>query len=185
MDFSSTAAFLTMLDETLNQLASRDLAPDLNFVRIVASKVDENKSMQKELLLLMRQVFGLAMIRTPMKDSAEIDNVTARLMTVYEMNSPMTSKSVRDRCLTYLNGVNEEILLDVRQTWPSHVERLRKEGHAHLTFGMLSEHSQDTQLQRADPRFGGLLPAQRTGHFAEALQHLGQVFIGGSRHGEL
>ena len=65
-----------------------------------------------------------------MKDSAEIDNVTARLMTVYEMNSPMTSKSVRDRCLTYLNGVNEEILLDVRQTWPSHVERLRKEGHA-------------------------------------------------------
>ena len=130
MDFSSTAAFLTMLDETLNQLASRDLAPDLNFVRIVASKVDENKSMQKELLLLMRQVFGLAMIRTPMKDSAEIDNVTARLMTVYEMNGPMTSKSVRDRCLTYLNGVNEEILLDVRQTWPSHVERLRKEGHA-------------------------------------------------------
>ena len=130
MDFSSTAAFLAMLDETLNELASRDLAPDLNFVRVVGSKVDENKSMQKELLALMRQVFGLAMIRTPMKDSAEIDNVTARLMTVYEMNSPMTSKSVRDRCLTYLDGVNQEILLDVRQTWPSHVERLRKEGHA-------------------------------------------------------
>ncbi|HEX7758918.1 MAG TPA: AAA family ATPase [Caulobacteraceae bacterium] len=130
MDFSSTAAFLAMLDETLTQLASRDLAPDLNFVRIVASKVDENKSMQKELLALMRQVFGLAMIRTPMKDSAEIDNVTARLMTVYEVNGPMTSKAVRDRCLTYLNGVNEEILLDVRQTWPSHVERLRREGHA-------------------------------------------------------
>jgi chromosome partitioning protein len=130
MDFSSTAAFLAMLDETLSELASRDLAPDLNFIRIVASKVDENKSMQKELLALMRQVFGLAMIRTPMKDSAEIDNVTARLMTVYEVNSPMTSKSVRDRCLTYLNGVNDEILLDVRQTWPSHSERLRKEGHA-------------------------------------------------------
>ena len=130
MDFSSTASFLTMLDETLNTLASRDMAPDLSFVRVVASKVDENKSMQKELIQLMRQVFGLAMIRTPMKDSAEIDNVTARLMTVYEMNSPMTSKAVRDRCLTYLNGVNEEILLDVRKTWPSHVERLRKEGHA-------------------------------------------------------
>lgn len=130
MDFSSTAAFLAMLDETLTQLASRDLAPDLNFIRVVASKVDENKSMQKELIALMRQVFGLAMIRTPMKDSAEIDNVTARLMTVYEVDSPMTSKAVRDRCLTYLNGVNEEILLDVRKTWASHVERLRKEGHA-------------------------------------------------------
>ena len=130
MDFSSTAAFLAMLDETLTELAARNLAPDLNFIRIVASKVDENKSMQKEMIALMRQVFGLAMIRTPMKDSAEIDNVTARLMTVYEMNGPMTSKSVRDRCLTYLNGVNEEILVDIRSTWPSHAERLRKAGLA-------------------------------------------------------
>jgi chromosome partitioning protein len=130
MDFSSTAAFLAMLDETLSELASGNLAPDLNFIRVVASKADENKSMQKELIALMREVFGLAMIRTPLKDSAEIDNVTARLMTVYEVDSPMTSKAVRDRCLTYLNGVNEEILLDVRQTWPSHAERLRREGHA-------------------------------------------------------
>ena len=130
MDFSSTAAFLTMLEETIEELAQRDLAPTLSFLRIVASKVDENKSMQKELMALMRQVFGLAMIRTPLKDSAEIDNVTARLMTVYEMNEPMTSKAVRDRCLTYLNGVNEEILLDLRSTWPSHAGRLRREGHA-------------------------------------------------------
>ena len=130
MDFSSTAAFLAMLDETLTELAQRDLAPDLNFIRVVASKVDENKSMQKEMMTLMRQVFGLSMIRTPLKDSAEIDNVTARLMTVYEVDGPMTSKSVRDRCLTYLNGVNQEILVDVRSTWPSHALRLRKEGLA-------------------------------------------------------
>lgn len=130
MDFSSTAAFLAMLDETIEELSRHDLAPTLSFLRVVASKVDENKSMQRELLTLMRQVFGLSLIRTPLKDSAEIDNVTARLMTVYEMNEPMTSKSVRDRCLTYLNGVNEEILLDIRSTWPSHTTRLRKEGYA-------------------------------------------------------
>ena len=130
MDFSSTAAFFAMLDETMGVLEAQNLAPDLHFIRVVASKVDENKSMQKELLSLMRQVFGTSMIRTPMKDSAEIDNVTARLMTVYEVNGPMTSKGVRDRCLTYLNGVNEEILVDIRSTWPSHAERMRKEGLA-------------------------------------------------------
>lgn len=130
MDFSSTAAFLAMLDETMQELATRDLAPALNFIRVVASKADETKSMQKELIALMRQVFGHVMIRTPLKDSAEIDNVTARLMTVYELNNPMTSKAVRDRCLTYLNGVNEEILVDIRSTWPSHAARLRKEGLA-------------------------------------------------------
>jgi chromosome partitioning protein len=99
-------------------------------LRFVASKVDENKSMQRGLLDLMRQLYGNAMIRTPLKDLAEIDNATARLMTVYELSGPMTSKQVRDRCLTYLDGVCGEIEVDIRRTWPSHLARLRKEGLA-------------------------------------------------------
>lgn len=130
MDFSSTAAFLAMLDETIQELSAHGLAPQLAFLRFVASKVDDAKSMQKGLLELMRQVYGSAMIRTPLKDSAEIDNATARLMTVYELEGPMTSRSVRDRCLTYLDGVNAEVELEIRKTWPSHLGRLRKEGHA-------------------------------------------------------
>ena len=130
MDFSSTAAFLSMLDETIETLRKRDLAPSLAFLRFVASKVDENKSMQKGLLELMRQLYGNAMLRTPLKNSAEIDNATARLMTVYEVDKPMTGKEVRDRCLTYLDGVCNEIELDIRRLWPSHLARLRKEGHA-------------------------------------------------------
>jgi len=130
MDFSSTAAFLAMLDETMQDLKQFGLAPELSFLRFVASKVDEGKSMQKGLLELMRQLYGSAMIRTPLKDSAEIDNATARLMTVYELDGPMTSKSVRDRCLTYLDGVCGEIEVDIRRMWPSHLARLRKEGLA-------------------------------------------------------
>lgn len=130
MDFSSTAAFLAMLSETIEDLKAYDMAPQLAFLRFVASKVDENKSMQRGLLELMRQIYGNAMIRTPLKDLAEIDNATARLMTVYELSGPITSKQVRDRCLTYLDGVCGEIELDIRRTWPSHLGRLRKEGHA-------------------------------------------------------
>lgn len=128
MDFSSTAAFLSMLDETIEQLAEQGLAPELQFLRFVASKVDEGKSMQKELLNLMRALFGQAMVRTPLKDSAEIDNATARLMTVYELDGPATSSQVRNRCLAYLDGVNQEVEVDIRSMWPSHQARLRKEG---------------------------------------------------------
>ncbi len=130
MDFSSTAAFLAMLDETIRSLSDHELAPELSFLRFVATKVDENKSMQRSLLDLMHQIYGSAMIRTPLKDSAEIDNASARLMTVYELDGPMTSKQVRDRCLTYLDGVCAEIEVNIRQTWPSHLGRLRKEGLA-------------------------------------------------------
>ncbi|WP_068090665.1 AAA family ATPase [Novosphingobium rosa] len=130
MDFSSTAAFLAMLDETIEQLAEMDLAPELQFLRFVGSKVDETKSMQKELLNLMRTLFGHAMVRTPLKDSAEIDNATARLMTVYELDGPATSSAVRNRCLAYLEGVNQEIEVDIRSMWPSHRARLRQEALA-------------------------------------------------------
>jgi chromosome partitioning protein len=130
MDFSSTAAFMAMLDETMEVLEGHGMAPELNFLRFVASKVDDGKSMQKELLSLMQQLYGLSLVRTPLKDSAEIDNATARLMTVYELDGPMTSRSVRERCLTYLDGVNSEIEIDIRSMWPSHAARLRKEGLA-------------------------------------------------------
>lgn len=130
MDFSSTAAFLSMLDETLVTLTEHGYQPDLSFVRFLASKVDDNKSMQREMMDLFRSLFGHDLIRTPLKDSAEIDNATARLMTVYELSGPITSKSVRDRCLTYLEGVNSEIETEIRKTWPSHSEALRRNGLA-------------------------------------------------------
>lgn len=130
MDFSSTAAYLAMLDETMQVLLEHGMDTDLAFLRFVASKVDENKSMQRELMGLMGQLYGNALIRTPLKDSAEIDNASARLMTVYELDGPTTSRSVRDRCLTYLDGVNSEIETDIRSMWPSHESRLRREGLA-------------------------------------------------------
>ena len=130
MDFSSTAAFLAMLDETMQVLLEHGMNTELNFLRFVASKVDENKSMQRELMGLMGQLYGNALVRTPLKDSAEIDNASARLMTVYELEGPTTSRSVRERCLTYLDGVNSEIEVDIRSMWPSHDSRLRREGLA-------------------------------------------------------
>jgi chromosome partitioning protein len=126
MDFSSTAAFLSMLDETLETLALHGHQPDLSFLRFLASKVDENKSMHREMMDLFRSLFGHDLIRAPLKDSAEIDNATARLMTVYELSGPVTSKAVRDRCLAYLEAVNSEIETEIRKTWPSHAEALRK-----------------------------------------------------------
>jgi chromosome partitioning protein len=126
MDFSSTAAFLAMLDETLETLSRHGYEPDLSFLRFLASKVDENKSMHREMLDLFRSLFGHDLIRAPLKDSAEIDNATARLMTVYELSGPVTSKAVRDRCLAYLEAVNSEIETEIRKTWPSHVAALRK-----------------------------------------------------------
>ena len=128
IDFTSTTSFLAMLYETMQTLRERELPVELRWMRLLATRADEQKSMQKELLGLMRNLFGDALLRPVLKDSAEIDNASARLMTVYELERPVTSRETYNRCLTYLNGVNAEIETQIRLTWPSHSQRLRAEG---------------------------------------------------------
>lgn len=128
VDFSSTTTFLAMLYETLQILEERQFPVDFSWVRFVATRADEQKSMQRELLGLMRNLFGDKMLRTVLRDSAEIDNASARLMTIYELASPVTSRETYQRGLTQLNSVNDEIETQIRMTWPSHAARLRAEG---------------------------------------------------------
>lgn len=128
VDFTSTTSFFAMLHETMGVLEQRGMPVSLRWMRVLATRVDENKSIQRELLGLMRSVFGDLLLRTPLKDSAEIDNASARLMSVYELEQPVTSRETYRRCLTYLDGVNGEIETQIRLTWPSHADRLRQEG---------------------------------------------------------
>ena len=128
VDFTSTTSFLAMLYESIGALAERDLPINLRWIRFLATRADEQKSMQRELLQIMRTLFGENMLRAVLRDSAEIDNASARMMSVYELEQPVTSRETYQRCLTYLNAVNAEIEIQVRLTWPSHIERLRAEG---------------------------------------------------------
>jgi len=117
-----------MLHETMGVLGSRGFPIDIRWIRMLATRADEGKSIQRELLGMMRRVFGESMLRTTLKDSAEIDNASARMMTVYDLDGPVTSRETYQRCLTYLNGVNAEVQQLIRLTWPSQSDRLRAEG---------------------------------------------------------
>jgi chromosome partitioning protein len=128
VDFTSTTSFLAMLAESMGVLAERGLPIDLKWIRFLATRADEQKSMQRELLQVMRNLFGDAMLRAVMRDSAEIDNASARMMSVYELDQPVTSRETYQRCINYLNAVNAEIETQIRLTWPSHTKRLRAAG---------------------------------------------------------
>ena len=128
IDFASTTSFLAMLHETMATLSERGFPVDLSWLRVIATRSDEQKSMQREILGLLRSLFGDLLLRTVLKDSAEIDNASARMMTVYDLEQPVTSRETYQRCLNYLNGVNAEIETLIRMTWPSHAARLQTEG---------------------------------------------------------
>jgi chromosome partitioning protein len=128
IDFASTAHFFSMVIDALSSLRSHGVEPNYKFLKVALSKFDERKSAQAAIADMMRSVFGNYMMTTPIRDSAEIDNASARFETVYEQSSALTSRDVHRRCLVYLDGLNRELELLVRCTWPSHQVALREAG---------------------------------------------------------
>ncbi|MFV1919770.1 AAA family ATPase [Sphingomonas sp. MJ1 (PH-R8)] len=121
VDFASTVSFIDMAKTTMKQL--EELAgrgrPAYNFIRLVGSRVDDSKSMHREVLSMMRQVFGGSMSSSVMVTSAEIDNASSRMKTVFELEKPVTSHEVYNRCMKHLNEVCRDIEQDVLRTWAS------------------------------------------------------------------
>ena len=128
IDFGSTAHFFTMMLDAIETLERHGLSGRYKFLQVLANDMDEGKSAHRRITGMMQQVYGPCMLSTVMKDSAEVDNACGRLMTVYELEGPITSREVHKRAKVYLDAVNREIETLIRKTWPSHQERLRQEG---------------------------------------------------------
>lgn len=128
IDFASTAHFLKMMEATLSELAEHGGARQYSFVKILASKMNDQKSAHLAIKRMMDAVFPQDMLQATLKDSAEIDNATANLSTVYELTGAATRTETHRRCRAYLDAVGREVELLARKTWPSHHRALRKEG---------------------------------------------------------
>lgn len=128
IDFASTAHFLKMMEATLAELARHGGQREYSFVRILTTKMNDQKSAHQAIKRMMDAVFPQDMLSAVLKDSAEIDNATANLMTVYELTGAASRTETHRRCRAYLDAVGREVELLARKTWPSHHHNLRKEG---------------------------------------------------------
>ncbi|MXN17856.1 AAA family ATPase [Pseudooceanicola sp. GBMRC 2024] len=128
IDFGSTAHFLKMMGATLNELAEHGGARGYHFVKILATKMNDQKSAHQAIKRVMEAVFPHDMMTAVLKDSAEIDNATANLMSVYEITGAGSRTDTHKRCRVYLDAVGREVETMIRKTWPSHHAALRKEG---------------------------------------------------------
>jgi chromosome partitioning protein len=127
IDFASTVSFIDMARTTMAQLEKLGgrSKPAYNFIKIVGSRVDDSKSMHREILSMMRQVFGGSMINSVLRTSAEIDNASSRMKTVFELERPVTSHEVHNRSVRLLTDVCQDIEAEVLRTWSSRAGALR------------------------------------------------------------
>jgi chromosome partitioning protein len=127
IDFASTGHFLRMMVATLSELSRNGPAPTYRFVRIVTTKLNETKSAHLAIKRMMDGVFPAEMLRASLRDSAEIDNAAANLMTVYELTGAAARTETHRRCRASLDAVGAEVEGLIRGTWPSHRHPLQEE----------------------------------------------------------
>lgn len=128
VDFASTAAFLTMLKSNLTSMIGAGFEVQYYFETLLINNMDDHKGAHKEISRELHGLFPAPDIFTAtMKDSAEIDNAARDMKTVYDLVRPITSRATHERCLDYLNAVNQEIENRIRRIWPSHRDALRKQ----------------------------------------------------------
>ena len=127
IDFGSTAHFLQMMNATLKELAQKGGPRGYSFVKVLATKVNDQKSAHQAIRRMMEAVFPQDLLQATLKDSAEIDNATANLSTVYEVTGLAARTETHKRCRVYLDAVGREVETLIRKTWPSHHAALRKE----------------------------------------------------------
>ncbi len=128
VDFGSTVHFLKMMTSTLTELEKVGGEHHYKFVKILTTKMNDGKSAHVAIKRMMDAIFAGDMLQSVLKDSAEIDNATANLSTVYETSGAGTRTETHKRCRAYLDAVGREVEILMRKTWPSQTEALRSEG---------------------------------------------------------
>jgi chromosome partitioning protein len=129
IDFASTAAYLAMLEEVVEALGRQSGRPvEYSFITLLATKVVEQKGAHETMREVMGRAFSGAILPTALLDSAEFDTASVEMRTVFEATGGQ-SRTAR-RCRNNLLAVMGDLERKVRQTWPSHVGKLRAEGIA-------------------------------------------------------
>lgn len=126
-DLSSARQFFTMLGETLETIGSHHQPKQFDFTKILVSKYDGSNP-AKIIKGWMRQGLGSFVLDAEMATTTVIQTSDAEMTSPYEMDPSSFTGSSRTlkRALDLLDGVNTEILQQIRLCWPSQREDAAK-----------------------------------------------------------
>lgn len=130
-NFASTKTFIRSLLDNIESMRNAGYDMQYFFEMLVINNLDENRSSHGMITSGMRKLFTAEdLLPSVMRQSAEIDNANQDMQTVYDLEQPAGSRQTYNRCVTYLDRVNQDIELLIRRSWPSHIPALRKVAQA-------------------------------------------------------
>lgn len=128
VDYGSTVMFLSMLEEALTVMQERGFPAEYHFLKLLATKVDEQKLSEQIIRKGMDRAFGRDIFPNALVASAEYNSGAAGMRSIYEKTTGL-DKTYR-RARANLDLVMAEIEAEVQAVWPSHQKAMKRKGAA-------------------------------------------------------
>lgn len=120
-DFQSTGQYFHMIQRMVRGIAADK---EMDFIKILPTKVDRGKPKQVDFVGVLRQTFGRNITNAVMLASSNITNAAQSFNSAYETKGRDRDKDV----IEMLDTVFKEMELEVLKSMPSRAEELHKRG---------------------------------------------------------
>ncbi len=109
-DFASTAQYFKMVKRVIQAITP---GKKFDFIKVMPTKVEKNKGRQMDFLDIMRDRFGLSMLRSIFSSTSQIPNAASVYKTLYDLPKGERDNTVMDM----LDEVFGEIEGLIRKSW--------------------------------------------------------------------
>lgn len=117
VDIASMSQFLLMTSDLIAVIEEAGGRLNYDFLRFLITRHDPRDVPEQEIVALMRDVFDSDVLSATAWKSTAIANAGLTKQSLYELSRGAVGRSVYDRAMESINGVNEEIINLIFSVW--------------------------------------------------------------------
>ena len=117
LDVASMSQFLLMTNDLLRVVKDAGAKLQYDFVRYLLTRYEPQDGPQTKIVALLRNLFGDAVLTTPMVKSTAMSDAGLTKQTLYEIGREGLTRATYDRAFDALEAVHLEIENQIRTAW--------------------------------------------------------------------
>lgn len=117
VDVASMSQFLLMTSDLISVIEDAGGKLDYDFLRFLITRHDPRDVPEQEIVALLRDVFDNDVLAATAWKSTAIANAGLTKQSLYELSRGAVGRSVYDRAMESINGVNDELIQLINAVW--------------------------------------------------------------------
>jgi len=117
VDVASMSQFLLMTSDLISVIEEAGGKLDYDFLRFLITRHDPRDVPEQEIVALLRDVFDHDVLAATAWKSTAIANAGVTKQSLYELSRGAVGRSVYDRAIESINGVNDELINLINAVW--------------------------------------------------------------------